>query len=274
MLSLVCDRGMDLTKKNSRYDWIDSFKGISILGVMLIHSGAMNFGGLIGKMGSYGSAFVQAFFVISSFLTWLSLNKRQQFTAKAYKEWLLKRIITLAPLYYVAMIVSLLITGGNQYWAGDTSPKGFLCIMAHVTFLHGLFPKYCNSVLGVEWYIGVLALFYLVAPFAFKVINNLRRSVVLLLVSNMLSVGMYAVVVHDGLGGAYSYIYEEYAYTYGFIAQLPTLSLGIVLYSSCINNSFSFWKNDVCAAYIIDISSCYIRISICDNIVRTEHVLI
>ena len=220
---------MDSLKK-LRYDWIDSFKGISILGVMLIHSGAMNVGGLLGKVSSYGSAFVQAFFVISSFLTWLSLSKYKQFTTNDYIKWITRKYITLVPLFYIAIIAALMITGGNQYWAGDTNPKGFTSIVVHVTLMHGLFPKFCNSILGVEWYIGVLTLFYIIAPLVFRIINNLKSSVVLFGVSNFISIGLYEVVTHNNIGDDYSYIYREYAYTYGFNAQLPTLSLGIVLY--------------------------------------------
>lgn len=219
-----------MAEKGYRYEWIDSFKGISILGVMLIHSGAMSNGGVIGKISSYGSAFVQAFFIMSSFLTWLSLSKYQHFSASNYKDWLLKKYGSLAPLYYIAMIVSLLILGGNQYWAGDASPKDFSCIITHLTFLHGLFPKYCNSIIGVEWYIGVLALFYLAAPFIFKIVNNLKRSVLFFLFTNLVSVGICVIVMNNNFGGMYSYIYDEYAYSYGLTAQLPTLSLGIVLY--------------------------------------------
>ena len=74
-----------------RYEWIDSLKGISILGVIMIHSGSMGVGGLVTKIGQYGSSFVQAFFVISAFLIWKSLDQHTEpFSIAEGFKWISK----------------------------------------------------------------------------------------------------------------------------------------------------------------------------------------
>ena len=49
--------GDSVHNKNEYYEWINSLKGIAIVGVVLIHSGGANlpgYSGLIGKAGLHG----------------------------------------------------------------------------------------------------------------------------------------------------------------------------------------------------------------------------
>lgn len=45
---------------------IDAFKGIAILGILLVHCGAADLGGFIGELSSAGAKGVQIFLIISS----------------------------------------------------------------------------------------------------------------------------------------------------------------------------------------------------------------
>ena len=221
-----CDCGT-----SEEYRWINSLKGISILGVILIHSGAGSLGGIIGKISQYGSTFTQAFFVISAFLTWKSLSKfSYSMSIKEALSWTYAKILKLLPAYYIGIFLYIVLLGGNKYWAGDMDIVSIFNICVHLIFLHGLFPKCCNNILGVEWYIGVLALFYIVAPFLFKLINNIQKAVIFFVAVNIIN----NLVSHFGMNyyhnNEYQYIYDSYFESYGFISQLPTLSLGIVLF--------------------------------------------
>ena len=215
----------------NRYRWIDSIKGISILGVVMIHSGAMAIDGVIGNVARYGSTFVQAFFVVSAFLAWKSIEKTgDDLSFRDSCKWIGRKLIKLAPLFYIAILMYSILIGGNEYWAGDLKPISLSNIIAHLLFLHGLFPKYCNSILGVEWYIGVLAIFYFLAPFIHRFINSLPRAIVFFLIIDIgcYYLNSYAMTLLPN--SEYSYIFSEFINGYCFIFQLPTLSLGILLY--------------------------------------------
>ncbi len=216
---------------NNRYIWIDSLKGISILGVVLIHSGAMNLGGPISVVARYGSTFVQAFFVVSVFLVWKSLDGlHSDLTFTKYMRWFYHKVIKLVPAYYAAIVLYGLITGGNSYWAGDENPLSIKSIVLHLLFLHGLDPKCCNNILGVEWYVGVLVIFYLLAPFVHKVIDNLPKAVIAFILANMVCNYICGLATGAIIPDEYSNIYEEYYCNYGFFSQVPTLLSGVVLY--------------------------------------------
>lgn len=60
---------------NDRITWIDSLKGIAILGVIMIHCGGSHLPDPLGIVGRFGGAGVELFFVISAFLSYQSLEK-------------------------------------------------------------------------------------------------------------------------------------------------------------------------------------------------------
>ncbi|WP_026653819.1 acyltransferase family protein [Butyrivibrio proteoclasticus] len=217
--------------RDERYVWVDSLKGIAILGVIMIHSGAMSVGGIIGKIGQYGSSFVQAFFVISAFLTWKSLDIiGREMTIRTGIKWVAKKLLSLVPMYYMAIFLYLFLVGGNHYWAGDKNPLSVFSILVHLLFLHGLFPKYCDCILGVEWYLGVLSIFYFIAIPLHKVIKNFPRSLCFFVITSIVSNHLSILACGYYEANGYAYIYQQYYNNFSIIAQLPTLTLGIVLY--------------------------------------------
>lgn len=253
---------MNKIENKNRYLWIDSLKGLSILGVVLIHSGAMGLGGPISVAASYGSVFVQAFFVVSSFLIWKSLERLgRNFGFQDYMKWLFRKISKLIPAYYLSIFIYLLVTGGNQYWAGDVDPFSIQNIIAHILFLHGLFPKFCNNILGVEWYVGVLALFYLIAPLLYKIIDNLPKALAAFVLSDIacyyICIKATGLIIQDDN----SYIYEEYFNNYGFISQLPTLMLGVVIcyIMPYVKKDSSKWLKILLSSTIVLLAFCMLR---------------
>lgn len=218
-------------QEQKRYEWIDSIKGVSILGVILIHSGAMSLGGIVGRMAQYGSSFVQAFFVISAMLVWKSLDKYEGgLSLSDSLKWILKKILSILPLYYLSLILYALITGGSAYWAGSDKPITVSNVLTHIFFIHGLFPRYCNSIIGVEWYLGVLIIFYFVAVPVHRLINSLPKALIGFVVINLSS--YYGCMWMSSLSQdrEWGYIYSEYYNSYGFFSQLPSLAIGVVLY--------------------------------------------
>lgn len=243
----------------NKLTWVDSLKGIAICGVVMIHSGAGELPNFFGAIGRNGNRGVQLFFLISAFLTWKSLEQyfsmQSKMNGMSILRWQIKKLFKLMPLYYLAMLIYTLVTGGSEYWLGCEGSISVKNVMVHLFFLHGLFPHYANSIFGVEWYLGALVIFYFLAPYMYKYINSLRKATKSFLASIVICIGII------GIGYLFmpqvedTYIYKEYLGTISFFAQLPVLALGIMLYyilQEIYKEGSVYWiKNKKAVSYII-----------------------
>lgn len=213
-----------------RNSWIDSLKGIAICGVIMIHSGGSSLPAPIGIWGTLGRNGVQLFFILSSILTFSSLEKlysNNRIVKLKNIRWILKKFLNLIPLYYLAIFLYIIIIGGCPYWYGEEGHITIFNILAHLTFTHGLFPHYTDSIIGIEWYLGVLAIFYVVAPILYKFVNSFEKSIVFTVGSIVLCyfINYYSNCWIPETSDAY--IYSTYFGTFWFFAQLLVLALGI-----------------------------------------------
>lgn len=230
-------QGFEMTKKN--ISWIDSLKGIAMCGVIMIHSGGAELPSILGRVGSIGKNGVQIFFFLSAYLTFVSLERIFGDHSRTYKKricyknilvWWKKKFIKLIPMYYLMIIICSIFEGGSSYWLGSEGHISFFNVLSHVFFVHGLFPHYTDSIIAVEWYLGVLAIFYLLAPVLYKAINSLEKAIVGFFLSLPLCYMIkeiaynYVPLVED------SYIYTTYIDTFSLIAQLPVMLLGIIMF--------------------------------------------
>lgn len=87
----------------------------------------------------------------------------------------------MAPLFYVAVVVAVLIPTFRLF---DISIGNYV---SHALFVNGLNPLWYNSIIGVEWYIADLALFYIMTPILWKMITGLKPGIIFLCLSIALS---------------------------------------------------------------------------------------
>jgi peptidoglycan/LPS O-acetylase OafA/YrhL len=101
-----------------------------------------------------------------------------------------RRFFRLAPLYYVVLIVAvvalpLMKQGYGALWSYDAlqlhaepgydparASVGSVDLVAHFTFLFGLFPKFVSSTLLPDWSLSLEAQFYAVFPFLYLAIRR------------------------------------------------------------------------------------------------------
>lgn len=229
--------GMRGKMEKTRTTWIDSLKGIAVCGIVMVHSNASSLPGLLGKIGNAGKNGVQLFFLLSAYLTFLSLEHffhgKETPKAMTFRQlipWWMGKFIRLIPLYYLALLVYALFQGGSTYWLGTQEHITAGNVFTHLFFLHGLFPHYADSIIGVEWYLGTLAIFYLLAPCLYKLIDSLEKSAALFLLSSFLCRILTHFIYRLFPEGVDSHIYSAYAGTFNFFAQFPVLIAGIMLY--------------------------------------------
>lgn len=205
---------------NSRLDFIDLLKGLAIIGVVLVH-----FNGqwkcpnhYINTASAIGARCPQLFFIVSAFLTWMSIDKRQPFSVKGFLK---KRVVKIAPLYFFSILLVGIIP---QLKLINWDP---INVLTHILFINGLFPTYINSLMGVEWYIADLALFYLTTPLIWKYARTLK-SVVCLLVGAVLINVTFTVITNEVFSTeiASSRWYEMYFHTFCIVNQMPIWLMG------------------------------------------------
>lgn len=177
--------------------------------------------GILNKASAIGARCPQLFFIISAYLTWNALDKKPV----GYIEFLKKRYKRMAPLYYVSLAVAVLVPAFKVF---DISIDNYI---SHIVFLNGLNPQWCNGIIGVEWYIADLALFYLMVPCLRKLITNLNTAVIAFLASVVFSSGTLVIVNHVfSAQMAENNAYEAYFHTSFIVYQIPVLIVGIILY--------------------------------------------
>jgi exopolysaccharide production protein ExoZ len=144
-----------------RFATLDVLRGILALGVAVYHLsvwfGLTPAGSLanmaLAKAGNYS---VSAFFVLTGFLlartaAWPSIARQGLWT------WTKKRMLRLAPLFWLAVLVNLLFRLGM-----GPEPK-LRFILENVTLTFGLFHPNHALVTG-GWYVGVAVLAYVAWP--------------------------------------------------------------------------------------------------------------
>ncbi len=145
-------------------NFLTSLRAIAILLVYLIHagSGIRQFGPIGNFLCDIGKFGVQVFFVISGFTIF------SQFFKEGYglKKFLLVRIFRISLPYYPLLLFMYLYinNGGFQFnpWAikYNNGSLDALNLLAHFTYLSQFFLAYQNTVLSIEWTLGIEVFFY------------------------------------------------------------------------------------------------------------------
>ena len=78
--------------EKNRLNWVGFLKGLAILGVILVHfNGAIESPStIVSALSAIGARCPQLFFIISAYLTWNSISKKDNLNAK---EFLKKRFV-------------------------------------------------------------------------------------------------------------------------------------------------------------------------------------
>jgi peptidoglycan/LPS O-acetylase OafA/YrhL len=158
---------LDFIKRYGDTDFITGLRALAIFLVFLIHSGGLGLrewgemGNLFVSSGKYG---VQIFFVISGFTIFYQIFERKT-NINLFIKLRISRIS--APYYPLLLITFLYISlGGFQFnsWA-DKFNNGSISIsnlFSHFLFLSPYSIKWQNTILGVEWTLGIEIFYYVI----------------------------------------------------------------------------------------------------------------
>lgn len=90
-------------------------------------------------------------------------------------------------------------------------------------------PHYINSIIGGEWYLGTLVIFYMIAPLLYKYINTLERAFYSFIGSVALSC-LNVIISQVGVPVQDSNIYFAYIRSFSLFSQLPVIMIGVILF--------------------------------------------
>jgi peptidoglycan/LPS O-acetylase OafA/YrhL len=212
-------------------------RGIAVLGVLLVHTG-QRVAGLpapVAAVTGFGAYGVHLFFVASAFTLFSSLHQRSQSEGRPTLNYFLRRLFRIAPLFWLAVLFYVWWYGtGPQYWAPHGI--GWPDVLATAAFAHGWSPTMINSVVPGGWSIAVEMNFYLLVPFLFKWLTNLRRCVWFFIacVAGQAVVNMVTQPVFLRLLAPDEQYLADLMHTLWLPTQLPVFAAGFVLYYALV----------------------------------------
>jgi peptidoglycan/LPS O-acetylase OafA/YrhL len=207
---------------------LDGLRGIAILMVFMIHSGAP----AVRAMGPIGNSFVDhgkygvtVFFVVSAFSLCLSLSRAFDGKSVSWQSYFVRRFFRIAPLYYLVLAYTML----SGFTAMVPHSGHAETLIYHLTFANIVAPWFANDIIGVEWSIAVEWAFYMLLP-AIIVLCRLQYGLaVLILISASLFWWRDQITI--ALGQSF---FENRNYT--ILSHLYSFTIGIFVYLAVAKN--------------------------------------
>jgi peptidoglycan/LPS O-acetylase OafA/YrhL len=148
----------------------------------------------------------------------------------ARRNFFIRRYFRIAPLFYLAMLAYILGYGFGPRAGAPYGTNGWH-ILWTALFLNGWHPEMINSIIPVGWSIAVEMTFYLLAPFLFARLKNIRQTLLLVLGTVVLMKVLQELLLPPlaTLYPGQDYFIRLYFYLW-FFAQLPVFIIGIMVY--------------------------------------------
>ncbi|MDW3194051.1 MAG: acyltransferase [Cytophagales bacterium] len=124
----------------------------------------------IGHLGIFG---VNFFFVLSGFLiTFLLINEKESFGTISLRNFYIRRVLRIWPLYYFIIAVGFFVIPTIQRDILGSSYEESANIWHYVFFINNFFDQPSSAVLGVLWSIAIEEQFYLFWPVFIKIFTR------------------------------------------------------------------------------------------------------
>lgn len=237
--------------REERFDFIDSLRGIAILGVIAVHVG-LSIDGLSPALESF-SAFtsrgVQLFFMLSAFtLTMISVNRPFETT-----PFYIRRLFRIAPMFYLAM-VAYIVLNGTEPTVFAPEGIGLKQILLTLTFLNGWSIDSFNSIVPGGWSISCEAMFYLCFPLILRYVRSARAAALASAASIVLALAWSTLIKTTSAYEANEFLIGSFI-RFSFIFNLLSFLLGIFLYYIISNKERALIERGSVGAWVLLIAS-------------------
>lgn len=214
-----------------KFAFIDALRGYAVLGVLLVHASqhVAPANAALQALMDTGARGVQLFYLASALTLCMSWESRSTDERAPARNFYLRRLFRIAPLFWVAIAAYLLLDGvGPRYWA----PEGVAWWHVPLTaaFANGFLPETITSIVPGGWSIAVEMTFYLVLPALIETLRTLPARLCFLAGTLVLcAVNRFAVLhwLAPHYPEAEQYLVSQFAYL-NFLGQAPVFALGLV----------------------------------------------
>jgi len=215
------------------YDFIDALRGLAILAVILVHASLAvpPSNTNLQQLMAGGARGVQLFYIASALTLCLSWASRAPRERSPIRNFYLRRIFRIVPMFWIAIAVYVLLYGlAPRYYA----PNGIQWYYAPLTalFLNGFHPETLTSVVPGGWSIVVEMTFYLVLPFLLRYVRSTTSLVMLVVFSVLLERatgyifrGIYLPMYPPDQ----QYLVHDFVFL-NFFGQFPVFAIGLLTY--------------------------------------------
>ena len=219
----------------NRINAISFYKGVAIMLVIMIHvSQRFCLVEPFSSITKFGDLGCQIFFTISAFCLCLSFENRQE----SYMDYLKRRIIRIAPGYWLTIVLSVSLALGSLLALGKNvlgvSLKP-LDIAANVVLVNGLCPPQSanNHVVRGGWFVGTLVILYALFPLLYKLFKKIiiKPYIAFLICFLFFVLNASFWYIFDSLGIPGVFFNRTYFFYFSFLNQLPSFVCGIYMFS-------------------------------------------
>jgi peptidoglycan/LPS O-acetylase OafA/YrhL len=213
---------------------LDGLRFYAFLGVFVCHtlpvedkfySGlGMPWPWLWGSVIRSGSAGVDLFFVLSAFLiTSLLLRERQQTGGISLRQFYIRRILRIWPLYFLVVTLGILFahTMPNLWYYTQSLPwyyiAGYLLFLSN--WVYAIFGA-PQSICAPLWTVAIEEQFYLIWPVVARMLTR-RGMMIAGIITFLFATASQIAIVLSGLRGGLTY--------FGSASRCDSLALGIIL---------------------------------------------
>jgi peptidoglycan/LPS O-acetylase OafA/YrhL len=216
-----------------KYDYIDSIRGLAILGVILVHSSqwVAPTSSVLSVIAREGARGVQLFYIVSALTLFLSMAARKKQEERANLSFFIRRLFRIAPAFYCAIILYTVYSGMSvRPWAPNGLKWWYIALTAF--FMHGWHPETITSVVPGGWSIAVEMTFYLFVPYLFLRLSSIKSTLIALILSmifsRIISIATFFILV-PYYPESQQYLVSSFVFLW-FFSQLPIFISGILLY--------------------------------------------
>jgi peptidoglycan/LPS O-acetylase OafA/YrhL len=218
-------------RSDGHEQYLDLLRGVAIIETMLVHfANGWTFSPsadpTLRPLLNSGQHGVRLFFFLSAFTLALSWNRKAQTTA----QFFVRRFFRIVPLYWAAILVSLVVSGfGPRNWLGTHKTLSGYDIGLNALLLHWSWPWAFNSVVPGGWSLAVEATFYACFPLLIRYTSKRLTNTILLLgltlvLGRLLTVLLVAHPLTDD-----GYLWDNFMFMYP-PAQFPFFIFGLLAF--------------------------------------------
>lgn len=163
-----------IQKRERNYN-IDILRALSMLLIVLYHAWVMcdsvslSWPVLATIVPLGGEIGVTAFFALSGYGIFCSLQNSDEKGELKFLPFMKKRMTRILPEYLMCILIYYTLMGGDIF-----NPPNVENLITHLLFIHSFFPAYHGAANGVFWTMGIIVQFYIVAIPLYKLMKKWR----------------------------------------------------------------------------------------------------